>query len=1409
MPRRLRLTTQIRSAQAAAGGDLDDETLAKIAQSSVHSSPGGTPAPLKRRRHDGGGLLGDAVADSGRRSTGASASAVGGSELRPALAAATTADQPAAGDSLPPETDYTRQVEPGLLPPPASAAASHPDDTRGASSGGAPHEEVRATFGVRSSHASESPMPVTRSRDATEPATPSALPRTTNATGIGAMTRLRGAAASRSTPAARAVRTLAAAAVHSSRAAAAALGRGGDGDGSVPGDASVRPLLRSGVTEFSALAGAPLAPSSAADAALPSASFSSLHAGVTSAPSAAAAVAPAPVERARSPARASPLLQLRAERAIEALPLPASLALPVPPTVSDAAAALPTPGEVLASQNLRTNPDCASPALPAPPPFFTVTAAQHQANFVCEDRWFARYDDTAAPLGTGGSGPVVVGVCDGHGGAEAAAWVSDFLPRLILSHTRSKNTAAEVSAAVSAAFLHADKDFRKIVAAKAQRSTGSEYARTIMHGTCVVAALFRQIEGLWWAFYANCGDCRAISGSLRPPAGACPPDAAGGIADPLQRRIQHPSARLPLHSQRGETVSEDYRACAAAVARSAIVPETFEPGSSALESSPVSLVARALAERAAAQLLSPALSSPAAHNATWGAPDRSVDHNATWNVREIRGVQLRCRDPLPVRLSPRQPAGDGVEHAAVSRAFAEARRAWEAERVAAQTWHASRAAQAAGAPVPESETLAPLRPRASAAASEAAPPRRSSPRVELQRSRQPSSPTTVYRWMLLRGSPAAAPPQEPALADDLQRSLRVAGSLTVTRALGDFYVKDSQLSFPLIGPHCPYISAAPDVYATPLTSADRFIVLACDGVFDQTTSTQAVQIVAEALVDCERAMGAVHIAGPASSAVRVFNDTQVIDGLMSACDDDAPVRAQAEALQSLMLGQDVRVGFPLSRGVGGLPGAGAPAAVASSQAFAGLTPQWRGASPGAGFSQPWSQPSHSQQSAESGAGRGDRPPPLDVGGLVAAFAGSPAHRLVGHALHGSAKSLVSAAESSPGSIREALDVILRAPVGVGRPGDSSRSRRSLHDDLTAVVIVLPWHLFPAPGPHIPSATLLEDFSVAEVSIIMDAASAAASDAAVVVEAVVSVSGEPLQQLRPQKDEGSQALIEPRGAVSHGEAPDLASAGSLDEPELLQLPGTAPAASPPAPPSDVALPLQSRPQRPPPSNTMLAYFQRSNRTSVSETAAPASVAPVAALARSSSLEATVEPVAFDPVIQAAPMPSLAQPTVLAPASESQQAPLRLVDCPPACPAPLLQAAAAGSALGDPRGGRSAITKLPIELDDVIDDDSDDEPAQGGVPPFATASAGSLATAGRLSSQRPFAASAVQALGRGGTPRVSAVGAKRSRAQLLLNHRGGGGEGAQAAAVSVAKAPLQQRGGHADGFLPGGAAGRPAH
>lgn len=67
---------------------------------------------------------------------------------------------------------------------------------------------------------------------------------------------------------------------------------------------------------------------------------------------------------------------------------------------------------------------------------------------------------------------------------------------------------------------------------------------------------------------------------------------------------------------------------------------------------------------------------------------------------------------------------------------------------------------------------------------------------------------------------------------------RVAGSLSVTRALGDAYLKTPMLSFSPYKAHAPYISALPEVSARILNQEDRLLVLASDGVWERVNGDQ-------------------------------------------------------------------------------------------------------------------------------------------------------------------------------------------------------------------------------------------------------------------------------------------------------------------------------------------------------------------------------------------------------------------------------------------------------------------------------------------------------------------------------------------------------------------------------------------
>ena len=78
--------------------------------------------------------------------------------------------------------------------------------------------------------------------------------------------------------------------------------------------------------------------------------------------------------------------------------------------------------------------------------------------------------------------------------------------------------------------------------------------------------------------------------------------------------------------------------------------------------------------------------------------------------------------------------------------------------------------------------------------------------------------------------------------------LRVAGSLMVTRAMGDGYLKRRKLSSSPFQQYCPYITAQPEMHELELVDDDAFVVLASDGIWDNLENEEVVRIIGRGLV---------------------------------------------------------------------------------------------------------------------------------------------------------------------------------------------------------------------------------------------------------------------------------------------------------------------------------------------------------------------------------------------------------------------------------------------------------------------------------------------------------------------------------------------------------------------------------
>lgn len=82
----------------------------------------------------------------------------------------------------------------------------------------------------------------------------------------------------------------------------------------------------------------------------------------------------------------------------------------------------------------------------------------------------------------------------------------------------------------------------------------------------------------------------------------------------------------------------------------------------------------------------------------------------------------------------------------------------------------------------------------------------------------------------------------PAISGGIKR---VAGSLSVTRALGDAYLKCKQISFFPFKDHAPYITACPEISMREMDDRAMFLVLGTDGVWEKVDGTKIAKWVSK------------------------------------------------------------------------------------------------------------------------------------------------------------------------------------------------------------------------------------------------------------------------------------------------------------------------------------------------------------------------------------------------------------------------------------------------------------------------------------------------------------------------------------------------------------------------------------
>ena len=74
---------------------------------------------------------------------------------------------------------------------------------------------------------------------------------------------------------------------------------------------------------------------------------------------------------------------------------------------------------------------------------------------------------------------------------------------------------------------------------------------------------------------------------------------------------------------------------------------------------------------------------------------------------------------------------------------------------------------------------------------------------------------------------------------------RVAGSLAITRAMGDGYLKHPELSFDPYLQYIPYITCRPTIKYRKLRQNDKYLILASDGLFNFITADDILNVLDE------------------------------------------------------------------------------------------------------------------------------------------------------------------------------------------------------------------------------------------------------------------------------------------------------------------------------------------------------------------------------------------------------------------------------------------------------------------------------------------------------------------------------------------------------------------------------------
>jgi len=655
--------------------------------------------------------------------------------------------------------------------------------------------------------------------------------------------------------------------------------------------------------------------------------------------------------------------------------------------------------------------------VPQRPHSVRMFASQHPANSPCEDFWWAgtNAEFTASPTSTSSSTTAttttspdgltyIFVVLDGHGGPVAASFGMTHLPKKIFEKIHATTSALVVVAGIKEAFDEVDRMYL---------SLHSHDLNFCKFGSCVNLVLLRKVilpsttDSLprWTIFTANVGDSRSVLSSQW--------DVERWGKESLTRLM--PQARTQLLDPRVHNRIADAAGIPSLLAAGRPVDRTIDVIKISNECE-AALVASVLHRRSYGG--KPFVGGAA----TYRAKAECFDLHAKCIAYAVVGDTVSASStssPLPLALDQRRKTLRSKHFVAIPLSVDHTcANPLEAEDVKARCWDQ----------MPIRPNILGYNPtfinRANEVISSAIS---SSTIINTTTSSFSSAPSLFQRSTSLKTS---LQPQvrNPGMIDLSMH--RVAGSLMVTRALGDHYLKSPQHSPPLFSSGCPYMSCEPEVHWRVVQSRDRFALMGCDGIWDNVTNAEAVEIVAlslqnEALLPvleqlhrdlnvlrAEEDEGAV--------AVERQDPTVLFNSALSAIKDDRLVD---------------KIGSPI------------PVLLSTSSS--------RNSSSSVSSSTITTMSSSSSTSSDSFSQT------FGIERLEDIVFGNPAQRIVGASLLVAASRHVEAARrqrQSEISLELSVAALLAKSPKLSDPKQKDH-RRGIHDDLTALVIAFPEFMF--------------------------------------------------------------------------------------------------------------------------------------------------------------------------------------------------------------------------------------------------------------------------------------------------------------------------------------------------------------